>query len=160
MKGWSGRGCPPMPRAMRGEIRVRVARGETWPQVAGAVGVSVRTVGRVLKEAGRVPPRWTARHPRQLSLEEREEIAQGIVDGESFASIGRRLVRSTSTVSREVNANGGRSRYRVFRADEHAYANARRPKAAKLVSNPRLARVVEEMLLKRWSPEQIAARLR
>jgi IS30 family transposase len=95
-----------------------------------------------------------------LSLAEREGIGQGVVGDESFASIGRRLGRSTSTVSREVNANGGRARYRVFGADERAYVNARRPKTTKLVSSPRLARVVEEMLLKRWSPEQIAARLR
>ena len=160
MRGrYGGRGKK-MPRAVRGEIRVRVAQGETWPQVAGVVGVSVRTVARVLNEAGPVPPRWTARHPRQLSLVEREEIGQGVVGDESFASIGRRLGRATSTISREVKLNGGRDAYRVFRADEGAYERARRPKVRKLDDDPRLAAVVTEMLLTRWSPEQIAARLR
>jgi IS30 family transposase len=122
--------------------------------------VTIRTVARVLREAGPVPPRWTERHPRQLSLVEREDIAGGLAAGESFASIGRRLKRATSTVSREVNANGGRDKYRVFRADERAYDNARRPKVRKLDADPVLAAIVTEMLLKRWSPQQIAARLR
>ena len=148
------------PRAVRGEIRVRVARGETWPVVASSVGVTVRTVARVLQKAGPVPPRWTERHARQLSLDDRDAIKDGLVDGESLAAIGRRLRRATSTISREVKANGGRDRYRVFRADERAYDNARRPKTRKLDDNPRLAGIVTEMLLKRWSPQQIAARLR
>jgi IS30 family transposase len=95
-----------------------------------------------------------------LSLEDREEIAEGLAGGESFAVIGRRLGRATSTISREVNANGDRNRYRVFRADARAYDNARRPKVRKLDGNPKLAAVVTEMLVKRWSPQQIAARLR
>jgi IS30 family transposase len=122
--------------------------------------VTVRTVARVLKEAGPVPPRWVERSPRQLSLDEREQIGDGLVSGESFAVIGRRLGRATSTISREVTLNGGRGSYRVFRADERAYERARRPKVRKLDRDPRLASVVTEMLLKRWSPQQIAARLR
>ena len=154
------RSSNPMPRAVRGEIRVRVAHGETWPVVAASVGVTVRTVARVLQEAGPVPPRWTKRDPGQLSLDERDAIQEAVGDGESFAAIGRRLGRSTSTISREVNANGGRDRYRAFRADERAYDNARRPKVRKLDDNPRLAAIVSEMLLKRWSPQQIAATLK
>ena len=154
------RSSNPMPRAVRGEIRVRVAHGETWPVVAASVGVTVRTVARVLQKAGPVPPRWTERDPGRLSLEERDAIQEALGDGESFAAIGRTLGRSTSTISREVNANGGRDGYRAFRADERAYDNARRPKLRKVEINPRLARVLEEMLIKRWSPEQAAARLK
>ena len=160
MRGRYGGGRPPMPRAVRGEIRVRVAHGETWPVVAVSVGVTVRTVARVLQKAGPVPPRWTERDPRQLSLDDRDAIGEGLVDGESFAAIGRSLGRATSTISREVNANGGRGGYRAFRADERAYDNARRPKLRKLDDNPRLAGIVTELLLKRWSPQQISARLK
>jgi hypothetical protein len=125
--GGTGNG---MARVVRAEIRVRVAAGETWPVVARAVGVSVRTVARVLKEAGGMPPRWTVRSARQLSFGEREEISIGLCCGESFSAIGRRLGRACSTVSREVNANGGRHRYRVSCADERAYQCSRRPSSA------------------------------
>jgi IS30 family transposase len=64
-----------------------------------------------------------------------------------------------STVSREVAANGGRDGYRPIAAHRRAFERARRPKATKLGSNPRLcARVVHE-LEALWSPEQIARRL-
>jgi IS30 family transposase len=107
-----------------------------------------------------MPPRWVDRSPRQLSVAERETISIELAQGMSFAAIGRRLGRATSTISREVHANGGRDRYRAWRADRRAYERARRPKSRKLEDHPRLARVVEEMLLQRWSPQQIAARLR
>jgi IS30 family transposase len=154
------RSSNPMPRAVRGEIRVRVARGETWPVVAASVGVTVRTVARVLQKAGPVPPRWTGRGRGQLSLDERVAIEDLVDERTSFAAIGRKLGRSTSTISREVDANGGRDGYRAFRADERAYENARRPKVRKLEANSEQAAVVVEMLLKKWSPQQVAGRLK
>jgi len=69
------------------------------------------------------------------------------------------LGRSPSTVSREVAANGGRQKYRAWRAEESAARRARRPKAAKLNRCPRLRAEVERLLAERWSPEQIAHRL-
>jgi IS30 family transposase len=59
-------------------------------------------------------------------------------------------------VSRELARNGGRHRYRAQPADAAAYRRAQRPKAAKLVTEPRLRAVVETKLALRWSPEQIA----
>jgi IS30 family transposase len=78
--------------------------------------------------------------------------------GDSFAAIGRALSRSTSTISREVAANGGRDGYRAWRAHDRAYLEARRPKAAKL-DDARLAARVTEWLKAWWSPEEIAHRL-
>lgn len=63
----------------------------------------------------------------RLQLHEREEISRGLVDGESFRQIARRLDRSTSTVSREVGRNGGRDRYRACGAQQAAAWRARRP---------------------------------
>ena len=63
--------------------------------------------------------------------------------------------RSPSTVSREVNANGGRRRYRAARADLAAWSRATRPKPCKLAGNPVLRAIVEEKLARRWSPQQI-----
>ena len=74
--------------------------------------------------------------------------------------IARRLGRSTSTVTRELVRNGGRRGYRAARADLRALEQARRPKPPKLVRSPRLRAEVERRLAERWSPQQIAARLR
>jgi IS30 family transposase len=93
-------------------------------------------------------------------LEDREEIRAGLGAGDSFAVIARRIGRCPSTVSREVNRNGGRRRYRAVAADGAAYRRALRPKPSKLAENRRLRVRVEELLEERWSPEQIAARLR
>jgi hypothetical protein len=44
----------------------------------------------------------------------------------------------------------------ISRADAAAFRRAQRPKAAKLVLEPRLRAVVEAKLTLRWSPQQIA----
>jgi IS30 family transposase len=97
---------------------------------------------------------------RRLSVEEREEISRGLAAGVSFAAVGRRLGRPTSTVSREVKAHGGRGGYRAAQAQRAAHRAARRPKPRKLATDPCLGEVVEQRLRKRWSPQQIAGRLR
>jgi IS30 family transposase len=93
-------------------------------------------------------------------LAEREEIGLGLARGESATGIAARLARSVSTVTREVNANGGRDRYRALRADARALQRARRPKPTKLERSSPLRIEVERRLAERWSPQQIAARLR
>ena len=123
--------------------RVRKLRtdGKTVAEVAREVGCSLRTVKRVVATQGKREERRTRWSPggRRLSLREREEISLGVRRGDAYAVIARQLGRSTSTVSREVNANGGRQLYRAWRAHDRAYEQARRPKPAKL-SCPRLAR--------------------
>jgi Helix-turn-helix domain len=62
-----------------------------------------------------------------LSVSEREEISRRVFWGESFTAIARRLGRPTSTVSREVNRNGGRLHYRAWRSTALRAERARRP---------------------------------
>jgi IS30 family transposase len=57
-----------------------------------------------------------------LTLAEREEISRGIAVGQSLRSIAGCLGRSPSTVSREVERNGGPARYRAASADKRAWA--------------------------------------
>jgi IS30 family transposase len=45
----------------------------------------------------------------RLGVEEREAIALGVAREESFAQIGRRMCRPTSTIAREVGRAGGRA---------------------------------------------------
>jgi IS30 family transposase len=120
-------------------------RGLAWMRAAG--GVRPRR-GRNLKG-------------RCLTFAEREEIALGRAGGESVRSIAARLGRSASTVSRELARNvDGRGRYRATTAHALAWDRASRPKRAKLVTNLRLRAKVENDLALRYSPEQIAGRLR
>jgi len=70
------------------------------------------------------------------------------------------LGRAPSTVSREIARNGGIEGYRANKADEAAWARARRPKRCKLAENRALAQVVARKLRLAWSPEQIAGWLK
>jgi IS30 family transposase len=162
---YGGRGHG-MPAAVRAEIRVRVRRGEPWAQVAAIVGVSKRTVARVIRaariadgDAGAMWDPWKDRSPRQLSWAERGRISCGLRCGASYRQIAAELGRPASTVSREVNTNGGRERYCPAAADRRAYEQARRPKRSVFEQRPGLRAFVENGLGMRWSPQQIAARL-
>src|ERR1035437_3399398 len=95
------------------------------------------------------------------SFDEREEIALGRAGGESIRFISRRLGRSPSTISREFARNSdARGAYRATVAHPLAYERASRPKPANLVTNVALRVRVELDLEKKYSPEQIAGRLR
>ena len=108
--------------------------------------------------ASRRPKRRRSRHA--LSMAEREEISRGIVAGRSMRAIAAALGRAPSTVSRELQRNGGRRRYRANRADKAAWDRAHRPKTCKLASNRVLARVVASKLQLEWAPDQIAGWLK
>ena len=95
-----------------------------------------------------------------LTLSEREEISRGVVAGLSIRSIASELGRAPSTVSREVNRNGGRRHYRANTADQAAWDLAHRPKTCKLAQNRALARIVAQKLQLEWAPEQIAGWLK
>lgn len=154
----AGRGGVPL--EVRREMVVMVRAGASWQSTAERFGVSVRTVARVMRDSGGMPPRWSARSPLRLSLDERVRIMVGLGQGRSFAVIAAELGRSTSTVSRDVNANGGRAGYRAVAADRAACEAARRPRATVFETNARLRDYVEAKLELKWSPEQIADRLR
>ena len=71
-------------------------------------------------------------------------------------AIAARLQKAPSTISREVARNGGRAKYRAARAEERAWASAKRPKVPLLARRPALRKVVAAKLQDDWSPEQIA----
>ena len=93
-------------------------------------------------------------------MAEREEISRGLASGHSLRAIALALGPTPSTVSRELKRNGGDRRYRAHAADQAAWERARRPKPCKLVLNRPLARTVAGLLRQRWSPWQIAGRLK
>ena len=79
---------------------------------------------------------------------------------ESLRAIAAQLGRSPSTVSREIQRNGGYAAYRASKAEKAAWERALRPKLCKLASRPALTRVIAMKLQLEWSPEQIAGWLK
>jgi len=156
------------------EVGVSVNTGERWFAQGG----------------GMTPMTLAESSGRYLSLTEREHIDLRWEDGAGVRQIARELGRPASTVSRELRRNrlqahrhrpplpgGGRRRpgpvpgtqgpdrrprlrYRAATAQAKAEARGRRPKPAKLAERPALQAWVQEGLQRRWSPEQIASRLR
>ena len=140
----------------RWRIAELAAQGLTTRLIAREVGRGHGVVAKHLRLMRRPPVREFVRSALRLSLSEREEISRGLAGGESLRAIARRLGRASSTISREVAANGGRRRYRACNADKAAVRRMRRPKRSKLVACPRLRAVVEAKLELRWSPQQIS----
>ena len=139
---------------------VRLREGHAAKPTARQLGLSPSTVRTYLLRCGGVRPDSRRRASCRLSMAEREEISRGLAAGLSIRAIAARLVRAPSTISREVNANGGPRRYRAARADREAWSRATRPKVCKLAGNAVLAGIVTEKLERRWSPQQIAGWLK
>jgi transposase, IS30 family len=96
-----------------------------------------------------------------LSYEDRCAIEAGLAVNETQTSIGHRIGFDKSSVSREIARGQLKSgRYSAKRGQAVAVANGQRPKPCKLALNAALRARVEEDLGKRYSPQQIAARLR
>jgi transposase, IS30 family len=139
-----------------------MARGEFVTAAAAQAGTYREKGTRwLIAENGIRPRRGRNPQGRCLTFAEREEIALGRAGGESMRAIARRLRRSPSTISRELTRNADRGGgYRATSAHALAYHRASRPKPAKLAVNRQLRAKVEEDLRRRYSPEQIAGRLR
>lgn len=149
-------GRPGMSDERKNELWQRWHAGESISQISRAMGKPPGSVYTILRLDGGVyrPPR--RRRDGHLTLEEREEISRGVAHGESMRAIARRLGRAPSTISREVNRNKGRFRYRAIDAHDRAWYRARRPKPCALELNPVLAEFVADRLAEDWSPEQIS----
>jgi len=138
----------------------RWQKGESLNSIARHFGRSHSSIQGVLARTGGIRPPRRRRSRLALTLCEREEISRGVVAGQSLRFIAATLGRAPSTVSREINRNGGRRRYRASQADQCAWDRAHRPKTCKLVKNRALARVVAQKLKKLWSPDQITGWLK
>ena len=138
----------------------RCQAGDSMHVIAGLFDRGHSSVQRILSETGGIRPRQRSRSRLALTLSEREEISRGIVAGHSLRSIAKAVCRAASTVSREVNRNGGRQGYRAIRSEQAAWQRSHRPKRCKLVQNRALARIVAHKLKQLWSPEQIAGWLK
>jgi IS30 family transposase len=128
-----------------------IATGITTVEAALQVGVSWPVGARWFRHAGGMPPISLGEPSgRYLSFAEREEIALLRAQGKGVREIGRSIGRDAGTISRELRRNaatrGGKQEYRATVAQWKAQQAAKRPKTAKLVSNPRLREYVQERL--------------
>jgi len=94
----------------------------------------------------------------QLTVSDREQIAQFRSQGLSRAEIGRRLGRHRSTIGRELTRNSDGASYGASSAQHKALA--RRKHRPRKLDDERLNSYVRSGLVWRWSPEQIAGRSR
>ena len=138
----------------------RWRQGATLHEIAGLFDRGHSSIHRILTETGGIRPQERCRSSRALSLAEREEISRAMVASQSIRTIAARLERAPSTISREIQRNGGHAGYRAGVADQAAWDRAHRPKRCKLAENRALARIVTDKLRLQWSPEQIAGWLK
>lgn len=138
----------------------RWRKGESLQQIAQLFDRNHTSIQGILARTGGIQPRPRCRSQRALSLAEREEISRGLVAGHSIRSIAILLRRAPSTISREINRNGGQSGYRASQAEQAAWDRASRPKPCKLAENRHLASLVADKLRVQWSPEQVAGWLK
>ncbi len=138
----------------------RWQKGESLNSIAKLFDRHHAAIQGILSRTGGIRPAQRRRSRRTLTLAEREEISRGVVAGLSLRSIAASLGRAPSTISREINRNGGRRQYRASNADQAAWDRAHRPKTCKLAQNRALAHIVAEKLQLQWSPRQIAGWLK
>lgn len=147
-------------REQKAELWQRWKNGETLSEIGRALGKHAASVFAILVARGGFAPVARRRKVGALTFAEREEISRSLSSGRSVRQIGRDLGRAPSTISREVSRNGGRLVYRASRADDQAWARARRPKPCALARNPELCALVAAKLSEQWSPQQIAGWLK
>ena len=138
----------------------RWQKGDSLHAIARLFDRHHGSVRGILERTGGIRPPTRRRSIRSLTLSEREEISRGLAAGRSLRSIALRLGRAPSTISRELNRNGGLRSYRAHTAEQAAWDRACRPKRCKLALNRPLAMTVAELLRQRWSPWQIGGRLK
>src|SRR3954447_10942789 len=139
--------CPALPAALGApspQLRFQLAL-----QLAAGVHVD-RPVDRLVTDP----------HARVLRV--RYELARLLECGHTQAQIARLMGRPGCTISRELARNRCRrtGRYVPERADRLAWERQRRPKPTKLSRQPALKARTQEMLDLRYSPQQVAGRLK
>jgi len=134
--------------------------GTSISDIARATQRKPGTIHTFLSDRGGIQPRSSSPSSHRLSASERETISRGLAAKHSFRAIARELGRAPSTVSREVNRNGGRVRYRALGAQRAAQKARKRPKPLLLERKDKRRALVESKLALDWSPQQIAGWLR
>lgn len=98
----------------------RVKAGVRYQEIAADGRCSRKTIQRLVNYSTSVLPAWVFTGEARLAFGERDEIANGLRNGESLRAIASRLDRARSTISREVRHGSDRHGYRPFQPAVHA----------------------------------------
>ena len=144
----------------RAEFWKRWRQGESLSEIGRGLQKNAASIYGVLRSEGGISPRPRQRSARALSVSEREELSRGLSKGLSVRAMALEIKRSPSTVSREINRNGGRAGHRASSAELRADRLRTRPQPCKLDLHATLRNFVANRLEKEWSPSQISGWLK
>ncbi|KTD47491.1 IS30B/C/D transposase [Legionella quinlivanii] len=136
------------------------SQGKSLSEIGRQLNKHAGSIFCFLQKSGGIKPVKSIRSKQALTLYEREEISRGLSANLSIRTIAKTLNRSPSTISREINRNGGISKYRAILADKQTWIRAKRPKQSKLQINILLNDIIADKLSNKWSPEQISGYLK
>jgi len=108
----------------KAEMWDRWQKGETMHDIAKSFDRHHPSISRILTENGGIRPRQRKRSPLALTLAERESISRGLAQQLTLRAIASQLGRSPSTISREIQRNGGYAAYRANKAENAAWERA------------------------------------
>ena len=109
---------------LKSEIWNKYKQGDSLWSIARSIDRSSTCIYHQLAPTGGIRPPARKRSQLALSLTEREEISRGIVANLSIRTMASQLGRAPSTVSREINRNGGYDDYRATQAEQNAWDQA------------------------------------
>ncbi len=102
---------------LKAEIWDQYQRGLSLNEIGRSINRHSSSIYGLLAPTGGIRPVVRRRSEHALTLAEREEVSRGLVLGLSVRTIAAGLDRAPSTISREINRNGGDARYRAVEAD-------------------------------------------
>src|ERR1700744_6466892 len=125
---------PWLTSTQKSEIWTRWRAAESVSEIARGLQREVGSIHRMLAKRGGIAPPPRKRAPLALKAEEREAISRGVRANWSARRIAASIARAPSTITREIERNGGRIHYRAQQADANALSRALRPKVCALSS--------------------------
>lgn len=105
----------------RAIIWARYQQGDSLHDIAKFFDRFHSSIQGIIAKTGGIRPPDKTRSALCLTTQEREEISRGLSSQLSIREIAKQLNHSLSTISREVNRNGGRNVYRPNKADIAAW---------------------------------------
>ena len=96
----------------------------------------------------------------RICLEERNFIYSQLILGYNYSAIAKMLKRHKSSIWREINRNGGKEGYNIFSAQNNYQHKLYHRKKSFWHKSQIKEYVVDKLVNKKWSPEQIAGRTR
>jgi transposase, IS30 family len=140
-----------------------LAAGMRPARAARAAGVSASYAYVIHHRLGGMyRPAGVTYSARYLSREERYELARLRESGLPVRAVAARMGRAPSTICRELarNADPRTGGYQPEQAHRLAWERQRRPRPSRLSARPALRAAVQQLLDRRYSPEQVSGRLK